>query len=114
MFLKIENGKIVNTVYEPRDGYIEVPDDAISMPLVKFYDYVDGKFILDKVAYQRHMNNMMNQIKIEELKKNLSNTDYVVIKIMEGVATEEEYKEVLAKRKEIRSEINRLELEYQE
>ena len=47
--------------------------------------------------------------RIAELKSNLSNSDYVVIKIAEGEATPEEYSEVLATRKAWRSEINELE-----
>lgn len=46
---------------------------------------------------------------IAELKSYLDSTDYVTIKIMEGVATAEEYAEVLAKRQEARTRINELE-----
>jgi hypothetical protein len=49
--------------------------------------------------------------RIPELKQYLNDTDYAVIKIAEGVATEEEYSEVLAKRKSARTEINVLEEE---
>lgn len=50
----------------------------------------------------------IKQQRIEELKGLLAETDYVVIKIMEGEATEEEYAEVLANRKLWRKEINEL------
>jgi hypothetical protein len=43
-----------------------------------------------------------------ELKAKLQDTDYVVIKIAEGEATQEEYAEVLANRKAWRVEINEL------
>lgn len=49
--------------------------------------------------------------RISELKGNLSSTDYVVAKIAEGVATKEEYAQVLADRQEWRAEINALEAE---
>jgi hypothetical protein len=48
---------------------------------------------------------------IEELKAYLTSTDYVAIKIAEGEATADEYAEVLAKRKESRARINKLEAE---
>ena len=53
----------------------------------------------------------LKQYKINELKSNLYVTDYVVIKIAEGVATKEEYAEVIANRAEWRAEINQLEVE---
>lgn len=49
--------------------------------------------------------------RIAELKSNLSSTDYVVAKIAEGVATKEEYAQVLADRQGWRAEINALEAE---
>ena len=47
--------------------------------------------------------------RIAELKKKLSDTDYVVIKIAEGAATAKEYAEVIANRQKWREEINALE-----
>ena len=44
-----------------------------------------------------------------QLKSYLAETDYVVIKIAEGVATKEEYAEVLQKRAEARTRIDELE-----
>ena len=50
-------------------------------------------------------------IKIEELKKKLSDTDYNIIKIMEGAATLDEMADVIANRALWRKEINELEKE---
>lgn len=47
--------------------------------------------------------------RIAKLKANLSATDYVVIKIAEGVATKKEYADVIAQRQAWREEINQLE-----
>ena len=47
--------------------------------------------------------------KIQELKQNLSDTDYVAIKIAEGAATLDEYAQIVAQRAEWRAEINKLE-----
>ena len=51
----------------------------------------------------------IKQARISELKAKLSATDYVVIKIVEGEATKEEYADVLANRKAWREEIRELE-----
>lgn len=50
-----------------------------------------------------------NRKRIEKLKQNLSSTDYVIIKIMEGKATLDEYADVIANRDKWREEINLLE-----
>lgn len=47
--------------------------------------------------------------RIAQLKQQLSDTDYAVIKIAEGAATPEEYAEVIAQRQAWRAEINQLE-----
>ena len=49
------------------------------------------------------------EIQIEELKQKLSDTDYIACKIAEGVATAEEYADVIAQRQVWREEINKLE-----
>lgn len=51
------------------------------------------------------------EFQIDVLKNKLAATDYVVIKIAEGAATEEEYADVIAQRKEWRAQINELEAE---
>ena len=48
------------------------------------------------------------QNRIVELKQKLSETDYIAIKIAEGVATKEEYVEQLLQREEWRKEIRQL------
>ena len=45
---------------------------------------------------------------INILKQNLADTDYVIIKIAEGVATPEEYSDIIAQRQEWRNQINSL------
>lgn len=48
--------------------------------------------------------------RIAELKQMLRDTDYVTIKIAEGVSTKEEYADILEQRSAWRAEINKLEL----
>ena len=51
------------------------------------------------------------EMQIAELKQKLTDTDYVACKIAEGVATKEEYAEIIAQRQAWREEINKLESE---
>jgi hypothetical protein len=51
---------------------------------------------------------------IAKLKQYLSDTDYVVIKIAEGAATEEDYAEVILQREAARASINELESQIEE
>ena len=51
----------------------------------------------------------LNAIKIEQLKAELSATDYKCLKYVDGALTEEEYAEVKAYRQELRNKINQLE-----
>lgn len=50
--------------------------------------------------------------RIMELKYYLSETDYVTIKIAEGVISKEECEDTLKKRTEARAEINKLEVQF--
>lgn len=52
------------------------------------------------------------EIEINILKANLFETDYNIIKIMEGAATVEEKSEIIAQRAEWRHKINELEAQY--
>lgn len=52
-----------------------------------------------------------NRLKIAEYKHNLAATDYIAIKIAEGVATKEEYLEQIAQRAIWRTKINELEMD---
>ncbi len=49
------------------------------------------------------------QFEIDECKRRLVKTDYVVIKIAEGAATKEDYAEVIAQRQALRARIGELE-----
>ncbi len=49
------------------------------------------------------------QREIDECKKRLAETDYVVIKIAEGAATRDEYESVIDERATLRERINELE-----
>lgn len=50
------------------------------------------------------------EMEIAQLKRYLSDTDYIVFKIAEGVAKPEDYTDVIRKRQEARARINKLEV----
>ena len=51
---------------------------------------------------------------INNYKQFLFNTDYVIIKIMEGVSTKEEYEDIIEERQNVRNYINELETRLEE
>lgn len=69
----------------------------------------DGVRLFEVVKIPEPSADEIKAQEIAELKQYLADTDYVVIKIAEGVATAEEYAEVLQKRAEARTRINELE-----
>ena len=71
------------------------------------FAYTDEDYETVQV-YERIPDAELIQRRIEELKQYLSDTDYVVIKIAEGVATAEEYTDIIANRQAWRAEINQL------
>lgn len=51
---------------------------------------------------------------IDILKQNLVDTDYVIIKIAEGVATKEDYVDIIAQRQVWRTRINELQTQLEQ
>lgn len=51
---------------------------------------------------------------IDILKQNLVDTDYVIIKIAEGVATKEDYADIIAQRQVWRTRINELQTQLEQ
>lgn len=95
---------------DDENEYIEVddiPEEVFNN--AAFYDYINGEFIFNEEKKEKINSLIRINNRIEELKKNLESTDYVIIKIAEGVATKEEYAEIIKLRSEWRNEINQLE-----
>lgn len=76
-----------------------LPDGDISD-----YKYVDGVYVYEPLPKADD-----NSTRIAELKQMLADTDYIVIKIAEGVATWDEYPGIKEQRQTWRDEINKLE-----
>lgn len=75
---------------------------------------IEGMVQITESEYNqlRNQNKQKLQIKsrIQELKQNLTNTDYQAIKYAEGQLSESEYDPIKAQRQSWRDEINQLEL----
>ena len=84
-----------------------IRSDAEPIDDITKFAYTDEDYETVQV-YERIPDAELMQRRIEELKQYLSDTDYVVIKIAEGVATAEEYTDVITNRQAWRAEINQL------
>jgi hypothetical protein len=71
--------------------------------------YVNGQYIEMTSEEISKLANESVADKIQQLKTNLAETDYIACKIAEGVATKEEYADIIEQRQLWRSEINELE-----
>ena len=73
----------------------------------KIKAFINGKIKEIEVPEEEYT--IPKEIQIQELKQKLSDTDYIACKIAEGVATTEEYVDMIAQRQAWREEINKLE-----
>lgn len=114
-YIKVQNEKIVGAIgiddaEKMPNGYIAVDDKYAELlmsgrPLL----YKDGEIIVDTATETENEKTAEVFNEIDALKCNLSATDYVVIKIAEGVATEKDYADILKDRAKWRARINELE-----
>ena len=101
-----DDGRVLSATFEEY-----APADAAlvdELPTGNIYEfrYVDGIFVKDPVAVDQKE---LAERRIQELKKNLADTDYNILKIVEGAATLDEMADVIVKRSKWRKEINDLE-----
>lgn len=73
------------------------------------YKLVDGQFVLDEEKYNAILEEETKQARIDELKRKLSETDYIYCSLAEQGRPEGYYDEVIAQRKLWRKEIQELE-----
>ena len=99
----LESDNLQNYVEITEEEHRKLLDGQSEGKQIKFYK--DKKPTLEEPP---------KEVKAEDesckLKKLLTETDYIVIKIAEGEATKEEYADVLKQRKEARARINELEV----
>ena len=118
-YIKVKDSKIVETASRPqdeycktleKDGFIEITEEQYaSMDFLTAYIYKDGKIAVDTEEEKRKAKDFELRREINDMQSMLSATDYVVIKIAEGVATKEDYADVLKDRAEWRKRINEIE-----
>lgn len=72
----------------------------------KIRTFVNGKIKEIEIPEEQYI--IPVEMQIQELKQKLSETDYIACKIAEGVATTEEYADIIQQRQAWREEINRL------
>lgn len=114
MIILDENGnELKESELDLVNGYLTLPTyaikpDAIPVDNVTKFAWSDDDYEEVQYYYVTSTEKRTEQ-RIDELKAKLSETDYVVIKIAEGVATAEEYAAVIADREAWRKEINELE-----
>ena len=95
-----------------KDGFIEIDEEQgnelkWNVPQM----YVRGEVVDDTAEVEKRQTEENTIREIINLKSQLTETDYVVIKIAEGVATEKDYADVLKNRAEWRERINEFEKE---
>lgn len=95
-----ENGKFEADDYKKMVEYCKANNLSIEDHRPKYFKVVENT---------QPTSEQIKTAKIAELKANLDATDYVVIKIAEGVAAQDEYADVIKQRQAWRLEINKLE-----
>lgn len=94
------------------EGWAIIPDDMKIPDSFPFVDVEVESVVVTKLTAREVPNESNDGERLEriaELKRLLTETDYVIIKIAEGVATKEEYAEIIAQRQAWREEIRTLE-----
>ena len=114
-YITVKGEKILNIMSLPED--VAKPKDVIEVneeyrdilysgkPLL----YKNGEIVVDTALYDEQKRKDALCEEMAYLVGNLASTDYTVIKIAEGVASKEDYADVLKDRAEWRKRINEIE-----
>ena len=98
--IDLEKGKLyVKKIVKP---------DVAPVDNIKKFAYSDDDYEEVQI-YERIPDEILTKNRIAELKRMLSDTDYMILKIVEGASTLTDYAETIVKRKAWRDEINLLE-----
>lgn len=98
-----EDNRILSVTYDEFAPAEQPRVETYPIGNVNDYKYENGEIIYDPLPKKTD-----NSIKIAELKQKLADTDYIVIKIAEGVDTWENYPGIKEQRQMWRDEINSL------
>lgn len=97
------------------NGYYEeiilIKEDATPIDNITKFAWADEDYETVEVWHEYTDDELVwqKQAEINELKQNLANTDYIIIKIAEGASTLDEYADTIALRQQWREQINELE-----
>lgn len=108
-FILSEVIEISKDEYDELYSAIEKNEEII---ITESEEFVEEPIISD--IYEEITQDFLLKSRIKELKKNLRDTDYMIIKIVEGVSTFEDYKDKIEQRNLWRKEINDLEEQLQQ
>lgn len=97
--LDLERGRLIPTN--------RIKPDAKPVDDITKFAYEDDDYE-DILQYEAPDEADWLEKQIDILKRNLADTDYCILKLFEGVATEDEYAQVINDRKVWRSKINKL------
>ena len=100
------DGRILSVTFEQYACVNSVIVEELPESAASDYRYVNGEFIYDPLISDKRE---LATKRIDELKQLLTDTDYNIIKIVEGAATLDEMADIISKRSKWREEINELE-----
>ena len=103
-----DDGRILSVTFSEYASETSVLVDTLPEGPSTDYKYIDGEYVYDPQNTGRREE---IQNRILDLKQKLYETDYNIIKIMEGAATVSDMQDVISKRSKWRQEINELEKE---
>lgn len=86
---------------------LQIKSDAIPLDGINKTVWADDDY--EEIEIDIQEEELPIDMRLSLLKQNLADTDYIIIKIAEGVASKEEYAYILEQRKMWRAEINDLE-----
>lgn len=103
-----DDGRVLSVTFDTYATANAVIVDYIPEGNISDFKYVDGIFINE--PSEKSIRDVKFQ-RIQELKQKLDDTDYNILKIVEGAATLIEMEDVISQRAAWRKEINELEEE---
>ena len=119
-FIKVKDSKVVeclsghfnNAEEFTKKGYIEVSGENLKyFESLEPLKYINGVIEIDIEEKVKRDREDALKLEIDSMRNKLADTDYIIIKIAEGVATAEEYADTITERAKWRKRINEIQKE---
>lgn len=109
--INIDNDKYLTSIEHTgtEEDIYELKPTEMKLDYLNCYKLVDDEVIFDEEKYNVLVDNKAKEQEIARLKAELTQYDYIGVKIAMGVATKEEYAEQIAYTETIREQIRQLE-----